>query len=118
MLVEGTIAHALGPSDLLVETSAGAFANAHPGLRFLADAWFLLAGGQVDWERVAAHAGTARRALPTSLVVGRLAATTGSAVPRRELAALERARLREAAVGLAGGAVRGARRIRVRTARP
>jgi hypothetical protein len=118
IVVAGKAARGLGPADLLVETGANAFAAARPGLRFLADTWFLVAGGRVDWERVTEHATLARRAVPTSLVLARLTGIAGAPVPNRPVAGLERARLREAAVDLAVGAVRRARQLRARTARP
>ncbi|HEY4348832.1 MAG TPA: nucleotidyltransferase family protein [Gaiellaceae bacterium] len=107
--IAGRAGRALGAADLVVATSANAFAAASPGLRFLADVWFLIGSEKVDWDRVTAHAVGSKRAVPTSLVLGWLAEHTDAGVPAAVLARLDRARIGETAVELAVGGVRRAR---------
>ena len=77
------------PADLLLSACATSFAMGEQELRFLADAWFLLAGG-VDWDRVTAHAVGARVAVPAATALRELATLTGAGAPAGVLESLDR----------------------------
>ena len=110
----GAPARALGAADQLVQIAANAAAVYDPGLRWIADGWFVGFAADLDWDRVERHATVSQRTAPVSTLVEWLALNGGPEAPRALRAILARSRRSELRRQLI---VRAPRRVRNRLVR-